>query len=247
MTDVDSPRASRRARIQAAMTRALAPIGQRDERAPLRAWLFRIAHKESMSLLRRRRGAEPLDPEALIGPDVEAHAERRRRLAQLVSDLQQLSERQRGALLMRELGGLRHAEIAAALQTSEGAVKQAIFDARAALFDLAAGREMACVAPGRRLGRQRTPAPAAPHTKAPAAQPRSTRGNVDQPVHRSLDHLRTSSRIILIGPRESMTRCRFQHDARADGQAASPPWPRPASSPSVSRPRREPTVQRRAA
>src|SRR5918996_5410834 len=69
--------------LQSTMARALAAIGARDEAAPVRAWLFRIAHNESISLVRRRRGSEPLDPETLIGPDVEADVDRRRRLAQL--------------------------------------------------------------------------------------------------------------------------------------------------------------------
>src|SRR3712207_23859 len=49
--------------LQSAMTRALAAIAVRNERAPVRAWLFRIAHNESVSVVRRRRGVEPLDPE----------------------------------------------------------------------------------------------------------------------------------------------------------------------------------------
>jgi RNA polymerase sigma factor (sigma-70 family) len=137
--------------LQSTMTRALAAIGVRDQRAPLRAWLFRIAHNESISLVRGRRTTGSLDPESLIGPDVEVDAERRHRLAQLVSDLHALSERQRGALVMRELSGLGHAEIAAALEMSEGAVKQTIYEARTALHDFAAGREMTCASVRRQL------------------------------------------------------------------------------------------------
>jgi len=137
--------------LQNTMARALAAIGDRDEAAPVRAWLFRIAHNESISLARRRRGFEPLAADTLIARDVEADAERRQRLAQLVSDLQELTERQRGMLLMHELNGLRHAEIAAAFGTSEGAVKQSIFEARTALHDFAAGREMTCTAVRRQL------------------------------------------------------------------------------------------------
>ena len=137
--------------LQSTMTRAWAAIGDRDPAAPVRAWLFRIAHNESVSLLRRRTATEPLDPETLVGPDVAADAESRRRLADLVRDLQGLSERQRGALLMREVSGLGHAEIAAALEASEGAVKQSIYEARIALQDLAMGREMSCSAVRREL------------------------------------------------------------------------------------------------
>src|SRR5687767_10453563 len=79
--------------LQSALAGALAAIGRRDERAPVRAWLFRIAHNESISLVRARRSAEALTPETLIGADVEADADRRHRLAQLVTDLQSLSDR----------------------------------------------------------------------------------------------------------------------------------------------------------
>src|SRR5258708_28972971 len=74
----------------------------------------------------------------------EERADVRGRLAQLVADLQDLPERQRGALVMRELSGLSHEEIAIALQTTPGAAKQAIFDAREALAEFAEGRAMGC-------------------------------------------------------------------------------------------------------
>lgn len=137
--------------LQSAMTRALAAISGRDERAPVVAWLFRIAHNESISVVRGRRRVEPLEPAARIGPDVVVDAERRDRLAQLVADLQALPERQRAALLMREVSGLGHADIAAALEVGEGAVKQTIYEARTALHEFAAGREMACASVRRQL------------------------------------------------------------------------------------------------
>jgi hypothetical protein len=51
---------------------------------------------------------------------------------------------ERGALLMRELSGLSHDEIAVALDTSAGAAKRAIFDARRGLAEFAEGRAMCC-------------------------------------------------------------------------------------------------------
>jgi RNA polymerase sigma factor (sigma-70 family) len=139
--------------LQSTMEKALAAIARRDPAAPLRAWLFRIAHNESVSVLRRRGTAatEPLEPDAAIAPDVAVTAERRERLAQLVRDLRELPERQRGALLMREVGGLSHAEIAAAFAISVGAVKQSIYEARSALHDEARGRELSCEAIRRTL------------------------------------------------------------------------------------------------
>ncbi len=50
----------------------------------------------------------------------------------------------RGALLLRELNGLSHEEIAVALETTVGGAKQSIFEAREALSELAEGRAMSC-------------------------------------------------------------------------------------------------------
>jgi RNA polymerase sigma factor (sigma-70 family) len=117
--------------------------GQRD--APLRPWLFRIAHNEAISLVRRRRArAETTEAPEQHAPSAEERAGERARLAVLVADLQELPERQRGALLMRELSGLSHEEIAIALGTSVGVAKQAIFEARRALLEFAEGRSMRC-------------------------------------------------------------------------------------------------------
>jgi RNA polymerase sigma factor (sigma-70 family) len=140
--------------LQSTMEKALGAIARRDSEAPLRAWLFRIAHNESVNQLRRRRGAAttPLEDEALLAPDVAATAEQRERLAQLVRDLRELPDRQRGALLMREVSGLSHEEIAAAFGVSTGAVKQSIHEARSALHEQARGREMTCDAVCRTLG-----------------------------------------------------------------------------------------------
>jgi hypothetical protein len=78
------------------------------------------------------------------GLDVHADVELRERFDELVADMQQLPERQRGALAMRELAGLDYGEIATALEISPASAKQAIYDARRALHELARGRELAC-------------------------------------------------------------------------------------------------------
>jgi RNA polymerase sigma factor (sigma-70 family) len=131
--------------VQSTLTGAFAALrrGRRD--APLRPWLFRIAHNESVSVLRRRRPEEQLSE---LLPDrtgsTEDRVEQRERLALLMADLHALPERQRGALVMRELNDLSHEQIAIALRTSVGAAKQAIFEARRALLEFAEGRTMAC-------------------------------------------------------------------------------------------------------
>ena len=134
--------------LQSTFTSALVALraGRRD--APLRPWLFRIAHNEAISLIRRRRvdgHGEELS-ESLL-PSVPSAADKagaRARLSLLVADLTHLPDRQRGALVMRELCGLSHEEIAVALGTSTTAAKQAIFEARTALSELAEGRATTC-------------------------------------------------------------------------------------------------------
>ncbi len=132
--------------LQSTFTRALIALREGRRSAPVRPWLYRIAHNESISILRARRPVVPQsDPEpSAAGVSAEESASQRARLALLLSDLTQLAERPRAALVMRELGGLSHEEIASALDVSVGAAKQAIFEGRSALFELEEGRAMAC-------------------------------------------------------------------------------------------------------
>src|SRR5262245_49927105 len=81
--------------LQSAFTSALVALRRAAPDAPVRPWLFRIAHNESITLLRRRRPtvdlAEAGDPGT---PSAADHALQRDRLRVLVADLQQLGERQ---------------------------------------------------------------------------------------------------------------------------------------------------------
>jgi RNA polymerase sigma factor (sigma-70 family) len=131
--------------LQSTFASAFAALrkGRRD--APLRPWLFRIAHNEAISVIRRRRPAEELsEASERCGDSVEEQAGERARFALLLHDLGELPERQRSALVMRELSGLSHEDIAIVLGTSVGAAKQTIFEARRSLSEFAEGRVMAC-------------------------------------------------------------------------------------------------------
>ncbi len=135
--------------LQSAMAGAYAALRKGDRDVSLRPWLFRIAHNESVSVLRRRRPQEiPADEQVLAARaptgEPQQALEQRERLATLISDLETLSVRQRGALLMRELSGLSIEELAAALGTSASAAKQALFEARTALREQQEGRAMEC-------------------------------------------------------------------------------------------------------
>jgi RNA polymerase sigma factor (sigma-70 family) len=132
--------------LQSAMTRALVALRAQERDLAVRPWLFRIAHNEAVSILRRRHPttalAEELEPAG--GLDIEGTLEGRERLATLLADLRALPVRQRSALVMRELSGLSIEEIAGALSTSPGATKQLLFEARRALHEFAEGRAMDC-------------------------------------------------------------------------------------------------------
>jgi RNA polymerase sigma factor (sigma-70 family) len=131
--------------LQSTFASAFAALRKRQRDAPLRPWLFRIAHNEAVSVIRRRRPAEDLSEASDRCCDsVEEQAGDRARFAMLMRDLAELPERQRSALVMRELSGLSHEEIALVLGTSVGAAKQTIFEARRSLSEFAEGRVMAC-------------------------------------------------------------------------------------------------------
>ncbi len=131
--------------LQNAMIKAMRALPGEQREIQLKPWLYRIAHNESIELLRRRREQSQLGPELAspaAGP-AEAAA-LRERLQRLLDDISQLPERQRGALLMRELGGLPFEQIGAAFETSAGVARQTVYEARLSLGQLEAGREMSC-------------------------------------------------------------------------------------------------------
>src|SRR5579875_532020 len=130
--------------LQSTFTNALVALRAARRNAPLRPWLFRIAHNESISLVRARRPTAELDHHAPAGDGVEERFERSERMATLLADLSELPERQRAALVLRELSGLSHEEIAQVLQVSTGAAKQSILEARRSLLQFSEGRSMSC-------------------------------------------------------------------------------------------------------
>jgi RNA polymerase sigma factor (sigma-70 family) len=134
------------------MVKAWEALRRDEPDVPLRAWLFRIAHNEALSLARGRRPHGDLDEtQAISASTVEETFALRQRLAELGADLAALPERQRSALLLRELCGLGHDEIAAVLVISTATARQAIYEARVGLHEAAVGREMACAAVQRAL------------------------------------------------------------------------------------------------
>ena len=129
--------------LQSTMTSAFAALRREQRDFELRPWLFRIAHNEAISILRRRRATTELDDRRATRARPDDRLAEREELRLLRMDLADLPERQRAALVLRELNGLGHAEIGAGARASP-AVKQAIFEARSGAVQCREGREMEC-------------------------------------------------------------------------------------------------------
>ncbi len=131
--------------LQNTMIKVLRALPGEERRIELKPWLYRIAHNESIDLLRRRRETPALDVEQIApGPGPAEDAETRERLRRLISDLRELPDRQREVLVMRELAGLDFEEISSALGTSSAVARQTLYEARLSLRQMEEGREMGC-------------------------------------------------------------------------------------------------------
>jgi RNA polymerase sigma factor (sigma-70 family) len=138
--------------LQETMIKVLRALPGEQRAIALKPWLYRIAHNESIDLLRRRRASVSLEEnEPAPGEGLAEQVETRQRLRQLIVDLGALPERQRGALLMREAGGLDFDEIATALETSPAVARQTLYEARLGLREMDAGRDMDCTAVSKAL------------------------------------------------------------------------------------------------
>lgn len=130
---------------QNALAAAYQALRRGTHPATFRPWLFRIAHNEAISLLRRRRVSAEL-PETLPGGQRgPADAlELREELTAVLDAVRALAPGARSALLLRELAGLEYPEVAQVLGTTPGGARQAVFEARVALQDDRVGRGTDC-------------------------------------------------------------------------------------------------------
>lgn len=130
--------------LQNTMVKVLRSLPGEQREIHLRPWLYRIARNESLETLRKRRDSAELEQHQPAVGGVTETAEARERLRTLLGDLEQLPERQRAALVMRELSGLDFDQIGAAFGTSAAVARQTLYEARLGLRQLEAGREMSC-------------------------------------------------------------------------------------------------------
>src|SRR4051794_17900773 len=118
---------------QAFLNAHTALIGDSEKTIELRPWLYRIVHNTALNVLRSARDEVPLGEEAERIALSEDAIERRELLREALDAVAALPATQRDAILLRELEGRSHEEIAVALGVSPGAARQQIFRARAAL------------------------------------------------------------------------------------------------------------------
>ena len=125
--------------VQDTFARALVALDELEEDAPLRAWLFRIAHNRALDILRSRaiRAAEPIeaahevaDPDS---PDPVEVMMRREAVETAVSRFTELPTTQRSVVILKDVLDQSLEEIAAMLDLTVNAVKAHLARGRARL------------------------------------------------------------------------------------------------------------------
>ena len=119
--------------LQATFVRAWQALGAGTEVRDLRPWLYRIAHNQALNTLRAAGAALPAATEDFPAVSLEAHVERREELRETLDGIQALPERQRAALLAVAVADRPHADVAAELGMSDGALRQLLLRARTTL------------------------------------------------------------------------------------------------------------------
>lgn len=130
--------------------RAYQALRRDDREIEVRPWLFRVAHNRCIDVLRRPL-TDDLDAEetaadgaGAASSDPASAIEQREAMRALLKDIGALTDGQRSALLLRELGGLSHEAVAEALGISTTSSRMLVHRARVALTDAAEARDTTC-------------------------------------------------------------------------------------------------------
>jgi RNA polymerase sigma factor (sigma-70 family) len=125
--------------VQDALIRALPALRASDRPMVLRPWLYMIVRNRAFDLHRATR-ARPTDDDARLqlvpapaASDPAQRAVAREELDRVVAGIGRLPERQRRALVQRELGGATHRELADELATTVAGTKSLLVRARTTL------------------------------------------------------------------------------------------------------------------
>jgi len=125
--------------VQQSFVKAYEAMHRDGAELNLRPWLYRIAHNTALNALRDRGLRHDQLDERMDGVERPDQAlERKQGLRELVVAVQALPDRQRDAILLRELEGRSYDEIATALGVTDGAVRQLLNRARNSLRAAAA-------------------------------------------------------------------------------------------------------------
>lgn len=120
--------------LQQALLQAWLALQRGDEVRDARAWLYRIVHNTALNALRSSGYDYAELSEALSGADA-PHEDLDRRIAvrEALAGLAALPKQQREALLRTAVEGASHADAAAEMGVSEGALRGLVYRARASL------------------------------------------------------------------------------------------------------------------
>jgi RNA polymerase sigma factor (sigma-70 family) len=113
----------------------------------VRPWLYRIARNRSLNHMRKQTaiGVDSMDVHlADHGASTADRVHDREAFRELISDVDQLAEQQRTALLLREIDAMSYDQIAEAMDTTVPAVKSLLVRARIGLADAAQSRRISC-------------------------------------------------------------------------------------------------------
>ena len=125
--------------VQQSFVKAYEAMHRNSAELNLKPWLYRIAHNGALNALRDRGAAHAELSDTIDGVERPDQAfERTSGLRELVVAVQALPERQRSAILLREMEGRSYEEIATALGVTDGAVRQLLNRARNTLRAAAA-------------------------------------------------------------------------------------------------------------
>jgi RNA polymerase sigma factor (sigma-70 family) len=118
-----------------------------DREINVRPWLYRIARNRSLNHLRKAQaiGVDSMDVHfSEHGQTTADKVHKREEFRQLMSDVQDLPETQRTALLLREIDALSYDQIAEAMETTVPSVKSLLVRARVGLAEAAEARLLTC-------------------------------------------------------------------------------------------------------
>ena len=128
------PQARAEDAVQQSFLHAYESLRASDRDMRLRPWLYRIVHNAALNALRDRELCHEELSEGIDGVERPDQAfERRQGLRDVVAAVRALPERQRNAIVLRELEGRSYGEIAAQLGVGDGAVRQLLGRARTTL------------------------------------------------------------------------------------------------------------------